>query len=178
MPNTAIIVMRKFIVYSVMHVFIHSIHTRIRETGRPFNRHKTKLNAISSQDAPLAADPRSRRRVPGGGGGSRKPPGNCAITRRARTTRQSQLLLTDIRLMIVCAAHKRPNVSWTSASARDYGVCVIAAFVWYSSGAHRWMYRFGVRICGKTSARSARRRGGGGDVLAEWVSSLDDLWRG
>lgn len=90
----------------------HLFTSNACEIERPFNRHKTKLNAISSQDAALATD----RRGHGWAGRGSKPPSNCAITCRARTTRQSQLLLTDIRLMIVCAALKRPDVILTSSA--------------------------------------------------------------
>lgn len=113
----------------------------------------------------------SRRRSAGSGGsgGGGEAPSNCAITRCARTTRQSQLLLTDIRLMIVCAA--RAQCNFNRAGARDCSVYVTAAFVLSSLTEARWMYRFGVGISGKT------RRGGEGRVgegdLAKWVS---DWW--
>lgn len=92
----------------------------------------------------------SRRRSTGSGGsgGGDEAPSNCAITRCARTTRQSQLLLTDIRLMIVCAA--RAECNFNRAGARDCGVYVTAAFVLSSPTEVWWMYRFGVGISGKT----------------------------
>lgn len=158
----------------------------IRETGRPFNRHKTKLNAISSQDAPLAADPRGRRWVTEGEG--LKPPSNCAITRRARTTRQSQLLLTDIRLMIVCAARKRPNVSWNASwrtrlwSLRHCDVRVIflqcaVRFVAVNVSLRGENLREDAEVGRANMVQSKRGSGRGGRVLVDWVRD-DDLWRG
>lgn len=65
----------------------------------------------SSQDA-AATDQR------GGVCGGGRAPGNCAITCRARTTRQSQLLLTDIRLMIVCRAARTLEIQLRYRRAR------------------------------------------------------------
>lgn len=113
----------------------------------------------------------SRRRSAGSGGsgGGGEAPSNCAITRCARTTRQSQLLLTDIRLMIVCAARAVCNFNRTGA--RDCGVYVTAAFVLTSLTEAWWMYRFGVGISGKTPPGGEGRVGEGD--LAKWVS---DWW--
>lgn len=115
-----------------MYSYFQYTHTHICETGRPFNRHKTKLNAISSQDAPLAADLRV-----GGGWAAGEGVSQTARQLRhnsARTYNQTIAIIINRYTFNdrVCRA-QRPNVSWTSAGARDYGVYVIAAFVWYLS---------------------------------------------
>lgn len=120
------------------------------------------------------------RGVTRGRGGVYKPPGNCAITRCARTTRQSQLLLTDIRLMIVCAALKRPDVILTW----QWRAIVVFTSLWRSCenrlecGGECVVS--GVRIIGKTApggggSREGRGRGRARRVLAKWVSRADDL---
>lgn len=163
------IVMWKFVMNSLMYVFIHSIHTRIREPGA--HSTVTKWNWM-----PFHLKMRRSPQIWGVGGGwlwwwGDRGGGHSQTARQlrhnsARTYNQTIAIIINRYTFNdrVCRT-QRPNVSWTSAGARDYRVYAIAVFVWYSFGARWWMYRFGVRICGKTSPRSAGVAGAGTTFL-------------